>query len=58
MEIEQKYCSEAHKTIGIMKAPNCSQTGKIIRLMHRCSRQHAASILGNSITPSDLAIAY
>jgi hypothetical protein len=30
--IEQKDCSEPHKTLGAMKAPNRSQKGEIKRL--------------------------
>jgi hypothetical protein len=56
-EIKQKYCSEAHKTLGIMKVPNRSQTGEILRLTQKCN-QHVVSILGNCVTHSDSAIAY
>jgi hypothetical protein len=35
-EIDQKDCPEAHKTLGVMKAPNRSQTGEIQKLKKKC----------------------
>jgi hypothetical protein len=51
-EMDQKDCSTVHKTLGVMKAPNHSQTGKTARLTNK-SNQHAAAILSNLVTHSD-----
>ena len=56
-EIIQKDCSEPHKTLGVMKAPNRSQNGEIQRLLTKCN-DHAKAILSNSVTSSDSIIAY
>jgi hypothetical protein len=56
-EIEQKDCTQAHKTLGVMKTPNRSQAGEITRLTKK-SNQHAAAILSNSVNHSDSIIAY
>jgi hypothetical protein len=56
-EIEQKDCSEAHKTLGVMKAPNRSQVGQIQKLKAKCD-EHATAILSNSVTNSDALLAY
>jgi hypothetical protein len=56
-EIDQKDCSTAHKTLGIMKAPNGSQTGEMACLTNK-SNQRAAAILSNSVTHSDSLTAY
>jgi hypothetical protein len=49
MPIAQKNCSEYHKILGVMKAPNRSQIGEIIRLIANCGT-HATAILSNSVT--------
>jgi hypothetical protein len=56
-EILQKDCSKLHRTLGVMKAPNCSQTGELQRLDKKCSK-HATAILSNSVTTSDAILAY
>ena len=55
--IEHKDCSAPHKTLGVMKAPNQSQAGEIIRLTTKCNN-HAQAILSNSVTSSDSTVAY
>jgi hypothetical protein len=54
--IEQKDCSEPHKTLGLMKAPNRSQKGEIKRLQAKCNK-HAQATLSNSVTASDSTVA-
>jgi hypothetical protein len=56
-EIEQKDCSEPHKTLGVMKSPDRSQKGELKRLKKKCDA-HAAAILSNSVTSSDATLAY
>jgi hypothetical protein len=56
-EIDQKNCSEAHKTLGVMKAPDRSQTGEIQKLRSKCNA-HATAILSNSVTHTEAALAY
>jgi hypothetical protein len=53
-EIQQKDCSEAHKTLGVMKAPNRSQRSE---LKNKCNA-HAVDILTNSVSHTDAALAY
>ena len=55
--IAHKDCTEPHKTLGVMKTPNRSQTGEITRLTTKCNI-HAQAILSNSVTASDSAVAY
>jgi hypothetical protein len=43
-ESDQKDCSEPHKTMGVTKAPDRSQTGKIDKLTRKCNA-HAMAIL-------------
>jgi hypothetical protein len=56
-EIQQKDCSEPHKTLGVMKAPNRSQKGEEQRLKKKCDA-HAVAILSNSVSTTDAALAY
>jgi hypothetical protein len=56
-EIDQKDCSTAHKTLGVTKTPNRSQTGEMARLTKK-SNQHAAAIFSNSVTHSDSLTTY
>jgi hypothetical protein len=55
-EIDQKDCTESHKTLGLMKAPNRSQAGELARL-NKKSNQRAAAIPSNSVTHTDSIIA-
>jgi hypothetical protein len=56
-EIGQKYCTEQHNTLGVMKSPDRSQSGKLQRLRKKCDA-HSTAILSNSITQTDAALAY
>jgi hypothetical protein len=55
--IEHKDCDTPHISLGVMKAPNRSQAGEIIRLTNKCNT-HANMILTNSVTASDSTVAY
>jgi hypothetical protein len=44
-EIEQKDCSEAHKTLGVMKAPNRSQAGEIKNSKRSAMRMRQPSLV-------------
>jgi hypothetical protein len=56
-EIAHKDCSTAHKTLGVMKAPNRSQAGEIARLHDKC-KAHAKAMLSNSVSSTDSTVAY
>jgi hypothetical protein len=56
-EIEQKDCTEPHKTLGVMKSPDRSQSGELQRLKKKCAA-HATAILSNLVTHTDAALAY
>ena len=56
-EIDHKDCATAHRTLGVMKAPNLSQAGETKRLAKKC-KDHAKAILSNSVSSTDSAIAY
>jgi hypothetical protein len=60
-EIEQKDCHEPHKTLGVMKASDRSQTtdrGTQATEEQVCDAQHAAAILSNSVSTTDATLAY
>jgi hypothetical protein len=56
-KIDHKYCSEAHKTLGVMKAPNHSQSSELKKIQKKCNA-HAVAILTNSVSHTDAALAY
>jgi hypothetical protein len=55
--IKQKDCTESHRTLGIMEAPNRSQHGEIQRLTDKC-KEHAQAILSKTVTSSDSTVAH
>ena len=57
IEIDHKDCATAHRTLGVMKAPNLSQAGEATRLAQKY-KDHAKAILSNSVSPTDSAIVY
>ena len=56
-KIDHKDCATAHRTLGVMKAPNLSQAGETTCLAKKC-KDHAKAILSNSVSPTGSAIAY